>query len=273
MLIDTHCHLDAAEFAADRDAVVATARAAGVAAIVVPAVAAATFADVRDCCRRYPACYPAYGIHPLYVDRATDKDLATLRDWLASEAGGDCPAVAVGEIGLDYYHAGHDAARQQHFLDAQLRIARDFDLPVLLHVRRAVDAVLKALRRAGVRGGIAHAFNGSRQQAEMFMQLGFKLGFGGAMTYPGSTRIRHLAASLPLEAIVLETDAPDIPPFWLAGGRNAPGELAAIAAVLAELRRMAVAEVTAVTGANARSVLSLPSCAAPAVDARSAGAC
>ena len=261
MLIDTHCHLDAAEFAADRDTVVAAARAAGVAAIVVPAVAAATFADVRDCCRRYPECHPAYGIHPLYVDRASDEDLTALREWLASKASGDLPPVAVGEIGLDFYHAGYDAARQQYFLEAQLRIARDFDLPVLLHVRRAVDAVLKSLRRAGVRGGIAHAFNGSRQQAEAFMRLGFKLGFGGAMTYPGSTRIRALAASLPLEAIVLETDAPDIPPFWLTGRRNAPGELAAIAGVLAELRATTVTEVTAATGVNVRSVLSLSACA------------
>ena len=260
MLIDTHCHLDAAEFSADRDALVAAARAAGVGAIVVPAVAAANFVDVRDCCRRYPACYPAYGIHPLYVDRATDADLATLRDWLAAGARSDRPPLAVGEVGLDYYHAGHDVARQQYFLAEQLKIARDFDLPVLLHVRRAVDAVLKILRRIGVRGGIAHAFNGSRQQADAFMQLGFKLGFGGAMTHPGSTRIRALAASLPSEAIVLETDAPDIPPCWLAGGRNAPGELAAIAGVLGELRALPAADVAAMSGANARAVLRLPAC-------------
>ena len=258
MLIDTHCHLDAPEFAGDRDTVVASARAAGVGAIVVPAVAAATFADVRDCCRHYPACYPAYGIHPLYVDRAIDEDLATLRGWLGTEANGDSPPLAVGEIGLDYYHPGHDAARQLRFFSAQLEIARDFDLPVLLHVRRAVDAVLKALRRTGVRGGIAHAFNGSRQQADAFIQLGFKLGFGGAMTHPGSTRIRQLAASLPIEAIVLETDAPDIPPSWLAGGRNAPGELAAVAEVLAGLRGISSAEVAAATCANARAVLYLP---------------
>jgi TatD DNase family protein len=142
----------------------------------------------------------------------------------------------VGEIGLDFFVAGADVARQEHFFVEQLKIARDADLPVLLHVRRAVDQVLGKLRRIRLPGGIAHAFNGSRQQADEFIRLGFRLGFGGAMTYLGSTRIRRLAASLPLSAIVLETDAPDMSPAWLAGARNTPAELPRIAAVLAELR-------------------------------------
>ena len=264
MLIDTHCHLDAAEFAADRAAVVAAARAVGVSALVIPAVETANFSAVRDCCLCYPRCYPAYGLHPLYLERAGDADLAALRRWLADELSGATPPVAVGEIGLDHHLPDFDALRQEYWFVEQLKIARDFDLPVLLHVRRAVDQVLKCLRRVGVKRGIAHAFNGSRQQADEFIRLGFKLGFGGAMTFPGSTRIRALASSLPLDAIVLETDSPDIPPRWLTGGRNTPAELSRIADTLADVRAMPSAQLRAATTANALALLSL-SVAAEAV--------
>ncbi|HEX6736525.1 MAG TPA: TatD family hydrolase [Azonexus sp.] len=250
MLIDTHCHLDAGEFAADRDAVQAAALAGGVERIVVPAVEVGNFAAVRDCAARYPGCRAAYGIHPLVVARAQEADLAELRRWLAAER-----PLAVGEIGLDHYVTDVDPQRQEFFFVEQLKLAREFDLPVLLHVRRAVDAVLKQLRRIRVPGGIAHAFNGSRQQADEFLKLGFALGFGGTLTFSGSTRIRQLAATLPDEAIVLETDAPDIPPAWLGGGRNAPGELPRIAAELAALRGVPLAAVAAMTTANARQVL------------------
>ncbi len=250
MLIDTHCHLDAAEFDADRDAVHAAALSAGVGRIVVPAVAVDGFPGTKTAVARYPGCVAAYGIHPLYVMQAGEDDLARLRLWLQQEK-----PVAVGEIGLDFYVPEIDLARQTGFFIEQLRLAREFNLPVLLHVRRAVDAVLRELRRIRVPGGIAHAFNGSRQQADEFIKLGFKLGFGGAMTYDGSTRIRRLAAELPLDSIVLETDAPDIPPAWLNGARNTPGELPRIARVLADLRGISLAEVVAVTAANARTAL------------------
>lgn len=250
MLIDTHCHLDAAEFDADRDAVYAAALAAGVERFVVPAVTADGFPKLKALVERHPTCLAAYGIHPLYVETAGANDLSVLREWLLREK-----PLAIGEIGLDAYVADSDPACQEHYFVEQLKLAREFDLPVLLHVRRAVDAVLKQLRRFRVRGGIAHAFNGSRQQADEFIKLGFKLGFGGAMTYQGSTRIRALATSLPLESIVLETDAPDMSPAWLNGGRNAPAELARIAAVFAELRGMTVEEVAAATSSNARQVL------------------
>lgn len=255
MLIDTHCHLDAGEFADDRDAEVLAARQVGVSQIVVPAVELRNFADVRACCARYPECSPAYGIHPLFVDRASEDDLLTAREWMVREASGPFPPVAVGEIGLDFFVAGFDAARQERFLVAQLQIAGDLGLPVLLHVRRAVDQVLKCVRRSTVRRGIAHAFNGSTQQAGEFLALGFKLGFGGALTYAGATRIRRLAAELPLDAIVLETDAPDISPSWLAGRRNAPRELLAIAEVLAALRGIPVHTVIEATGRNANALL------------------
>lgn len=250
MWIDTHCHLDADEFAPDRAAVAARAATAGVSRIVVPAVERGNFPAVAQCCRAYAGCLPAYGIHPLYVDRASEGDLEHLDAWLSAE-----PAVAVGEIGLDGFVPGADLARQTRFFTAQLRIAQAHGLPVLLHVRRAVDAILHALRRHPVRGGIAHAFNGSRQQADILIGLGFKLGFGGAMTHPRATRLRALAASLPLESIVLETDAPDIAPVFAAGGRNEPAYLPRIAATLAELRGLSLAEVAAATSANARAVL------------------
>ncbi|MDK9726482.1 MAG: TatD family hydrolase [Sterolibacteriaceae bacterium MAG5] len=259
-LIDTHCHLDAAEFDADRDAVVARAAASGVSAIVVPAVERANFGAVAAVCREFPGCVPAFGIHPMYVDRAREEDLDALRETLAAGS-----AVAVGEIGLDGFVRDRDEARQAFYFAEQLKIARDLELPVLLHVRRAVDAVLMHLRRIRVPGGIAHAFNGSRQQAEEFIRLGFRLGFGGAMTSPRATRLRALAAALPLDSIVLETDAPDIPPAWLLAAaadrpRNEPAELARIGAALAELRGVPVAEVVAATTRNA--VATLPRLAA-----------
>lgn len=249
-MIDTHCHLDAAEYSADREQVAAQARASGVERIVIPAVAVDNFSEVKKCILSYPFCAAAYGIHPLYSGPAKEFDITTLGEWLSKER-----VLAVGEIGLDFYVPDLDRARQISLFEAQLDLARQFGLPVLLHVRSAIDAVLKCLRQRRVVGGIAHAFNGSRQQAEAFIKLGFKLGFGGAMTYEGSTRIRQLAASLPLESIVLETDAPDMPPAWLNRGRNSPAELPRMAQVLAELRGISLEEVVSATSQNARQVL------------------
>jgi len=261
--IDTHCHLDAAEFDADRDAVVAAARAAGIGAIVIPAVDAGNFGRVRELAHRYGLSY-ALGIHPMCTMGAGPADLAALR--AALEAHRDDPRlVAVGEIGLDHFIAGLDPVRQAGIFAAQLKLAREFELPVLLHVRRAVDSVLKQLRRCPVRGGIAHAFNGSEQQANAFVELGFRLGFGGALTFERALRIRRVAKAVPLEAIVMETDAPDIAPQWLyrtaearaAGAtmRNASAELPRIAAVLAELRGIAPEALASATTANALAAL------------------
>jgi TatD DNase family protein len=268
MWIDTHCHLDAAEFDADRDDVVARARQAGVTQIVLPAVARANFDTVRRLAHRHDFAY-AMGIHPLFVEQAADDDLQALRDGLAAHRG-DARLVAVGEIGLDHFVPGQDLARQARFYAAQLALAREFDLPVILHVRKSADTLLKHLRATPVRGGIAHAFNGSEQQAQAFVALGFKLGFGGAMTFARALQIRRLAASLPLEAIVLETDAPDIPPQWLyrtaqeradesrtqaRSGRNEPAELPRIAQTLAALRGLTLDALAAATSANARAAL------------------
>lgn len=250
MLIDTHCHIDATDFDPDREAVLDAARDAGVKQFVVPGVEVAGFEGIAQLAVAQPGLSLAYGIHPLYVQHAYPEDLGVLEDWLASRN-----PVAVGEIGLDHFVADADHALQERYFVAQLKLAQRFGLPVILHVRRAVDAILKQLRRIEVPGGIAHAFNGSRQQADIFVGMGFKLGFGGAMTFEGSRRIRQLAASLPLEAIVLETDAPDIPPAWAGGRRNEPANLARYCAILAELRGAEVAEIAAATTRNAWSAL------------------
>lgn len=250
MLIDTHLHLDAAEFDADRAWVIRAAQAASVSRFVLPAVEISNCGAVRDLARQLPGSICAFGIHPLYVNRASDEDIDRLHDLLATR-----DAVAVGEIGLDGHEEETDPERQEWFFVEQLKLARKFDLPVILHVRRAQDRILKYLRRHPVRGGIAHAFNGSEQQAHAFVELGFKLGFGGAMTYAGSTRIRALATHLPLDAIVLESDAPDIPPAWAPRVRNEPANVARFAQELAVLRQEPAGAIAEATSANARAAL------------------
>jgi len=249
MLVDTHIHLDAAEFERDREVVLGAARAAGVERFVVPSVEVANFDRVAALAAAHPDVRHAYGIHPLYVEDAGEHDLEILAERLANDG-----AIAVGEIGLDFHSDCPCPQLQERFYVAQLKLAQRFGLPVILHVRRAVDAILKQLRRIDVPGGIAHAFNGSRQQADMLIGMGFKLGFGGTMTFDGSRRIRELAITLPLDALVLETDAPDIPPVWARGERNKPANLRRYAEILADLRGMSAADAIAATGANARRV-------------------
>ncbi|MBL8347274.1 MAG: TatD family hydrolase [Rubrivivax sp.] len=262
--IDSHCHLDAPEFDVDREAVLARARAAGVGRLVLPAVRARDFEAVRGLAHAHGLGY-ALGLHPLYLAQADEGDLDRLAE--ALQAHRDDPhLVAVGEIGLDHFVPGLDRALQERFYLAQLRLARDAGLPVILHVRRSADALLAGLARFAVPGGIAHAFNGSPQQARRLAERGFRLGFGGAMTFERSLQIRALAAELPAEVPVLETDAPDIPPWWLyakAGeravgapqGRNEPAELPRIAQTLAQLRGWSIEETAARTSANVLAAL------------------
>ena len=263
-VIDTHCHMDAPELAHDVDAVRALARTRGVAQLVIPAVDVHNFAAVQALARRHGDAY-ALGIHPMCTPGAGESDLDTLAQWL-ERSREDPHLVAVGEIGLDYFVEGLDAAHQEQLFAAQLKLAQRFGLPVLLHVRRSVDRVLKGVRAVPGLTGIAHAFNGSLQQAEVLIGLGFKLGFGGAMTHERALQLRRLARDLPLESIVLETDAPDIPPHWLyktaaeradgsPQGRNTPAELPRIAQVLADLRGVPLAALAHQTTANALQVL------------------
>ncbi len=269
--IDTHCHLDAREFAGDVQAVRARAAAAGVAHCVLPAVCAANFSAVRQLARETGDSY-ALGIHPMYVPQSQDADLALLDEALQQHRS-DPQLVAVGEIGLDYFVPELCVSplreRQEYFYTEQLKLARKHDLPVLLHVRRSVDRVLKGLRDTAHEKfwcGIAHAFNGSEQQAQAFIALGLRLGFGGAVTFERALQLRRLAVSLPLESIVLETDAPDMPPRWLyrsaaqrAGSlkqaRNEPSELPRIGMELARLRGMEGSGLAHATSRNALAAL------------------
>ena len=269
MWIDRHCHLDATEFDVDRDAVREAARRAGVGLCVIPAVERSNFLTVQKLAHRYNDAY-ALGIHPLYVPKALDEDLAAL-DALLRASSDDKHLVAVGEIGLDYFVptlcTEAMRARQWLFYTEQLKLAKQHDLPVIVHVRKSADMLLKGLRQIkSTKGGIAHAFNGSLQQARVFIDLGFKLGFGGTLTYERSLQIRRMALQLPLDAIVLETDAPDIPPHWLyvtaeqraLGAReqkNTPTELPQIGAVLAELRGIDLDQIAAQTTWNVKQLL------------------
>ncbi|HQR69129.1 MAG TPA: TatD family hydrolase [Burkholderiaceae bacterium] len=267
MWIDTHCHLDAEEFDADRDAVVGRARAAGVSMLVIPTGHVNDRAKASAIAARHGLAY-ALGLHPLWIDGVPEGDLERLRD-AVREARSDSRFVAVGEIGIDCFEPG-DVPRQEQFFREQLRIARDFDLPVIVHVRRSSDLLLKHLRRIDVPGGIVHAFNGSAQQADQFIARGFKLGFGGSLTYSGSERIRRHAAGLPEDSLVLETDAPYIAPEWRRTPqgveRTEPADLARIARQLAELRATDTATLARANRCNA--VAALPRLAALLQDER-----
>jgi TatD DNase family protein len=268
VFIDTHAHLDASEFEADRADVHLRARAAGVMTCVIPSIERANFDTVRSLAHTQQDAY-ALGIHPLYTPQATESDLAQLNATLHTHRH-DPRLVAVGEIGLDSFvpelKTPEAFAKQLKFYKAQLQLAQQHQLPVILHVRHSADLLLKGLRDTPVMGGIAHAFNGSLQQAKAFMDLGFKLGFGGALTYDRASQLRRLATELPLSALVLETDAPDMPPHWLyttaeqraggrAQGRNEPSELPRIAQILADLRGIPLEALAVVTSVNARVAL------------------
>ena len=251
-IIDSHCHLDVSAFDADRRTVLQHARDRGVHGIVVPGVTAAGWQGLWELCAGEPDLYPALGLHPVYLDTHQATDIEGLGDWLT-----DHRPVAIGEIGLDYYLRELDRERQQVLFEAQLEIARDAGLPVILHVRKSHDQVLASLKRIRVPGGISHAFNGSLQQAQQYMDLGFRLGFGGMLTYERSSKLRALARQLPAEAIVLETDAPDMVVSRHRGERNSPEYLPQVLASLAEVRGETLGDLAARTLANTRDVLDL----------------
>ena len=261
MWIDTHCHLDAPEFSSSLTEIIASAREGNVRAILVPAVKVADTQNVHSLVSQYsneiPGLVYTLGIHPLYTNQAHESDLYLLEEQI-SRALTDPRFVGIGEIGLDYFVEGLDPHKQEYFFHAQLDLAEHFKLPVILHVRRSQDAILKALRRRKIPGGIAHAFNGSFQQAEQFIELGFKLGFGGAATYERALQIRRLVKELPLESIVTETDAPDIPPAWLKEENltfNEPAYLPRITKELAAIRGVSDSEFASAVWRNAMQVL------------------
>lgn len=252
MLVDSHCHLDAGEFDPDRAEVIARARAAGVRHQVIPAIDAQGWTKLRDICRAGEGLHPAYGLHPMFLDSHRDEHLEQLREWLQRER-----PVAVGECGLDYFVEGLDRQRQQSFFEGQLELAREFDLPVIVHARRAVDAVIAAIRRIGDLRGVVHSFSGSEEQASQLWRAGFLIGLGGPVTYERARRLRRIVASIPLEHLLLETDAPDQPDSCIRGQRNEPARLTEVLRTIAQLREETEEHVAEVTTANAKRLFGL----------------
>lgn len=253
MLVDTHCHLDAPEFDADREAVIARARAVGVTRQILPAVEAATWPKLREICRSHTGLFPAYGLHPMYLAAHRPAHLLELRDWIKRER-----PVAVGECGLDFFVGDLDPREQIIYFEQQLRLARDFDLPVIVHARRAVDQVIASIRRFAPLRGVVHSFPGSREQAERLHALGFLVSLGGPVTYERANRLRTLVAGLPIEMLMLETDSPDQPDAGIRGQRNEPARLSVILDVVARLRGETPGEVAAATSQNAERLFRLP---------------
>lgn len=247
MLVDSHVHLNHAAFDADRAQVLDRACAAGVEAFVVPAVDAASWPQIRQLGARRDCIMPAYGLHPLFIEQHAPTDVDALSSWL--EAG---DAVAVGEIGLDFHADTTDRVAQRHYFTAQLQLARAHRLPVIVHARRALEEVILTLRNFAGLEGVVHSFSGSQQQAERLWQLGFHLGIGGTVTYPRAQRLRRIVANMPVEFLLLESDAPDQPDVDHRGQRNEPARVADIAQCVATLRAEPVATLAATTSANAR---------------------
>jgi TatD DNase family protein len=252
VLVDSHCHLDAAEFDADRDEVITRARSAGVTRQIVPAVDAAGWPKLRDICSRDTGLFPAYGLHPMYLEAHRTEHLPQLREWIERER-----PVAVGECGLDYFVEGLDRDEQSRYFDAQLKLAHEFDLPVVVHARRAVDAVIAAIRRTGKLRGVVHSYSGSTEQARQLWGLGFMVGLGGPVTYERANRLRGLVAAMPLEYLLLETDAPDQPDAGIRGQRNEPSRLTHVLSVIAQLRGQDEAAIAAATTANAERLFGI----------------
>ena len=253
MLVDSHSHFDAPEFDGDRDAALARARAAGVTRQVVPAVAASSWPKLREVCAQGAGLFPAYGLHPMYLAEHKPGHLRELRAWIERER-----PVAVGECGLDFFVEGLDAAQQDTYFEGQLRLAREFDLPLIVHARRAVDAVIAAVRRVGGLRGVVHSFSGSPEQARQLWRLGFLVGLGGPVTYERARRLRALVASMPIEYLLLETDAPDQPDSGIRGERNEPARLAVVCEAIARLRDAAPEDIADATARNAERLFALP---------------
>lgn len=253
-LIDSHCHLDAPEFDSDRAAVLAQARTAGVVAQVIPAVTAASWPGLRELCAGEGDLHPAYGLHPMFLAEHRREHLDLLETWLRCEQ-----PIAVGEFGLDFYIEALDPAEQQHYFDAQLALAAATGLPVILHARRAVEATLIALKRyRGRLRGVVHSYAGSAEQARQLFDLGFLLGIGGPVTYPRAQRLRELVATMPIEFLLLESDAPDQPLMPYRGQRNLPSRVVEVATCIAALRGTSLASIAEQSSTNARRLFALP---------------
>ena len=251
-LVDTHAHLDDDSFDADRTAMFDRASEAGVGRWIVPAIDRGNWETIEGLCAAREGVFPAYGLHPLLTATHRDEDLAELPDWLDGHG-----AIAVGEIGLDFYVDGLDPARQREVFVRQLAIAKDHDLPVIVHARRAFEETIHTLRRVGGLRGVVHSFSGSEEQARQLFDLGFHLGIGGPVTYDRANRIRRVVAAMPLEWLLLETDSPDQPCAHHRGERNEPAFMTDVLETIASLRKESAEDIAAATTANAVKLFQL----------------
>ncbi len=255
-MIDTHCHLDFQAFEQDRATVIERSKLNGVTQIVVPAVSAATFKQTIKVCQQYSELELALGLHPIFIKEHQPQDLNELDELITKHR-----PIAVGEIGLDFFQAdlNNDKVKEKQtvFFTKQLIIAKQHKLPVIIHNRKAHDLCINVLTKIGSRGGIIHAFNGSIQQAHKYIELGFVLGFGGMLTFERSSKLRNLAKQIPLESIVLETDAPDMTVAQHKGERNSPEYLPFIQQALASTKQLSPDTIAQVTSANAKRVLNI----------------
>ena len=251
-LVDSHSHFDVAEFDDDRAEALARARAAGIVAQILPAILLAGFGKLRDLCRQHDGLYPAYGLHPLFLSEHRPEHLDELSTWIERERPN-----AVGECGLDFYVEGLDRDTQHRYFDRQLELAREFDLPVIVHARRAVEDVIAAIRRVGQLRGVVHSFSGSLEQAYLLWKLGFSLGFGGPITYPRARRLHEIVSTMPLEFLLLETDSPDQPLHGHQGRRNEPAFLLDVCQCVAELRKVDPEIIAKATTTNAERLFGL----------------
>jgi len=249
-IIDTHCHLDVTDFDLDRDQVINHCHEQGISKIIVPAIESKTWDKLLDLCKAEKGLYPALGLHPVFIEQHQADDIKKLEQLLEKES-----PVAIGEIGLDFYIKELDQQQQTHLFEAQLQVAKNQNLPVILHVRKAHDQVLQLLKKVKVKGGFCHAFNGNLQQANKYIELGFKLGFGGTLTYENAHKIHKLAKELPLDSIVLETDAPDMVVSAHKGQRNSPEYITDCLKSLAKIRNEDAELIAKQTTQNATDVI------------------
>lgn len=252
MIIDSHCHIDFDTFNQDRTEVLAHAASLGIHTLIVPAITSATWQRVKSVCRQHSGLYPCYGLHPYFIDQHTDDDLDKLDAWLANE-----PAVALGECGLDFYLKELDQTKQHYFFEAQLALASKHQLPVVIHSRKATEQVIQALKKYPELTGMMHSFSGSYEQARQLTDMGFYISFGGPVTYPAARRLRELVSRLPLESLLIETDAPDQPDFEHQGQRNEPGYIRNVISAIAELKNTSKEQVINTTCTNAKKLFSI----------------
>lgn len=253
-MIDTHCHFDLAIFDHDRNTLLQNAHEVGITDIILPSISHSTWATIRELTRQSSpvSLHSSYGLHPMFLNKHSDSDIDQLKIWLDKET-----PIAVGECGLDFFINKPDKERQLMLFEAQVKLACDFDLPLIIHSRKSLDFILKILRKYPSSRGVVHSFSGSEQQANQLINLGFLLSFGGPVTFPRARKLRYLVSHLPLEYLLLETDAPDQADETHKGLRNEPAWLINIAHAFAELRHDSIENIVRITTFNAKKLFTL----------------